>query len=539
MENPEQKHRTVINQIVVKTLASEEVNIISSRALPDDEFAEYYKNGEVIEPIYAPECLIKLPEKSDILQQCIDAYKTNITGFGTTVEYDIDYDKLTEAEKKDLDVQWNKLSRFLQFCNFDESFIEIMEKVIDDRERIGYGCLEVISDAAGMPANLHHVAAHKVRLCCKEEKTTIRRTIIDENDKEVEIITEKQFRRFVQIVGTKRVYFKEFGDPRILNCETGEYDENTPPEKQATSMIFFNIHCSYTDYGLPRYIGQLLNAIGNRKAEELNYKYFEDGRHVPLAIVVEGGKLTDKSMDDLTNAKGNIASHKFLVIEAEGLAKGVALSDDEEISTPKVRFEKLVEIMEKDGLFQEYCSNNRNKIRSAYRLPPIYVGESQDYTRATAETARDIAEEQVFQPERTKLQFKLNNLLKPALGIGDVSLHFNSPKSNNDVEIAGALSTYINGGVASPNMLIDALGKLLGKSLEPYDEPWADKPIILYQKELEAASQMMNMPGGSVLMPEDEVISMQKSDKSQVVADILDGLKSLREAIEEATENVK
>ena len=42
------------------------------------------------------------------------------------------------------------------------------------------------------------------------------------------------------------------------------------------------------------------------------------------------------------------------------------------------------------------CKNNRDKIRSAFRLHPIYTGESQDYTRATADTARQVTEEQVF-----------------------------------------------------------------------------------------------------------------------------------------------
>lgn len=541
MESKDKKQEKTLNSVVVKALSGEKVSIMESRAIPTDEFENYYLSGDVIQPLYPPEQLIRIAETSDILQQCIDAYKTNIAGFGTTIEYDVDYDKLGKAEKSDLDIQWNKYTRFVQFCNFDESFVEIIKKMIDDREKIGYGCLEVIENNSGEPAGIEHIQAHKVRLCPKDrELIDVTTTIVDENDKEIEITVKKRFRKFVQIVSAQRVYFKEFGDPRTLNYETGIYDESTPEDKRASSIIFFNTYCPYTDYGLPRYMGQLLNILGNRRAEELNYKYFTDGRHIPLAIIVENGKLTDDSEEQLKQAAGDIASHKFLLLEAEGLQKEVSLSEDTDKSAVKIRLEKLVEIMEKDGLFQEYCKNNRDKIRSAYRLHPIYTGESQDYTRATADTARQITEEQVFQPEREDIQFRLNNLLKPALGITDVSLRFKSPKLSDKGEIATALSPYISGGAASPNMMIDALGELLGKSFEPYEGEWADKPIALAIKEMELNQQANAQSLGNPLTgdstsdtSENEPTGVEKAD---IVSDILDGLKSLQGAIEEATE---
>lgn len=538
MDNENKSSEKSINSVVVKALSGEKVNIMESRAIPIDEFESFYTSGDVLQPLYPPEQLIRLAETSDILQQCIEAYKTNIAGFGAVVEYDVDYDKLSNAEKNALDVQWNKYTRFLQFCNFDESFVEIIKKMIDDREKIGYGCLEVIEDASGEPAGIEHIQAHKVRLCAREKKLVdVKTTIIDENGKEIEITIRKRFRKFVQIVAAQKVYFKEFGDPRSLNYKTGEYGENIPEEDRASSIIFFNTYCPYTEYGLPRYMGQLLNILGNRRAEELNYKYFTDGRHIPLAIIIENGKLTAESEAQLEQAAGDIASHKFLLLEAEGLQKEVSLSEDTDKSAVKIRLEKLVEIMEKDGLFQEYCKNNRDKIRSAYRLHPIYTGESQDYTRATADTARQITEEQVFQPEREDIQFRLNNLLKPALGISDVSMHFKSPKLSDKAEIASALTTYINGGAASPNMIIDALGELLGKSIEPYNEEWADKPLQIALKEMEASkqgTQIIPVDENSAIVGKNEDITVQKSD---VVSDILYGLKSLQGAIEEATDN--
>ena len=45
-----------------------------------------------------------------------------------------------------------------------------MKKVIDDKERIGWGALEVIEDLTGFPAGLEHIPAHKIRLCKRERK---------------------------------------------------------------------------------------------------------------------------------------------------------------------------------------------------------------------------------------------------------------------------------------------------------------------------------------------------------------------------------
>ena len=43
---------------------------------------------------------------------------------------------------------------------------------------------------------------------------------------------------------------------------------------------------------------------------------------------------------------------------------------------------------------------------SSFRLPPIFVGITSDYTRATASESREVAEEQVFEPERVNPSFE-------------------------------------------------------------------------------------------------------------------------------------
>lgn len=537
VQEQEEKKR-IHNSVVIKAISEERVSIMESKAVDEDEFHGLYEDGAVLEPLYNPEQLTRLSENSDILQQCIDAYKTNIVGFGVDFDYDVDVDKQNEGIQEALDKEWSRYENFFKYCNFDESYTEIMKKVVDDRERIGWGTLEVIEDAIGRPAGLEHIPAHKVRLCKRERKAIMVKTMVpNDNGQMIEITIMKKFRKFVQIVDSQKVYFKEFGDPRTLNCKTGLYDENTPDEDKATSIMFFNIYCPYTPYGLPRYIGQLLNIQGNRKAEELNYTYFLDGRHMPMAIIVENGKLTDDSIKNISDSKGDKARHKYLILEAEGVEKAVTIGDDEDKSKVGIRLEKLAEMLEKDGLFQDYCKNNRDKIRSAFRLHPIYTGESQDYTRATADTARQVTEEQVFQPEREDIAFKFNNTLKRVLEINQVSMKFVAPTISDKAEIATAITPYVQAGAASPNMLIDALGDLLGKSFEPFEGEWADKPLQLLLKEMELEVSQNNgfgsegqMNPGAVGLENDQ----KDIEKSESIESIVGILKGLQIAIEEA-----
>ena len=56
--------------------------------------------------------------------------------------------------------------------------------------------------------------------------------------------SRKRFRRYVQIRDGKRVYFKEFGDPRLINARTGKVDDNA--EVPATEIIHFKLYCPYS-----------------------------------------------------------------------------------------------------------------------------------------------------------------------------------------------------------------------------------------------------------------------------------------------------
>lgn len=489
----------------------------------DDIFNEVYSQGYIIEPELNVEALARLSENSDILQVCIEAYKTNIVGFGYNLDYNFDYKEET-SKNKIADEDWAKYELFLKYCNFDERFTGVLKKFVDDRERLGYATIECIADETGEISELQHIAAHTVRLCKESDPIEVEEIITDTNGNERTIKRWKKFKKFIQKVGSKQVYFKELGDPRKLNRITGEYlneGQEINIDDEANSIIFDAIYCPYTPYGLPRYIGALVKMMGSRSADELNYNYFEEGRHIPLAVVVENGQLTQDSIDVLSGAKGTEAQFKYLILEAEPFTDDENIDLDEKKSNVKIHFEKLAEIMQDDALFLEYLKANRDIVRSSFRLAPLYTGDTQDYNKATAETAKQITEEQTFEPAREDLADLLNKKLMKELGIKYVELKFKGVKTTDDVEISKALAPYIAAGVPSPNMLLDSLGKLLGKEFEPLTDEWADIPLQVY---LANKNQMVKP-----MFDENNPIS-----KAYNMQDVINPLKELQKTIEGA-----
>ena len=195
----------------------------------------------------------------------------------------------------------------------------------------------------------------------------------------------------MQIRDGRRVYFKEFGDPRLIDARTGQVDDNA--ELPATEIIHFKQYCPYSHYGVPRWIGNWLAVEGSRQAEEVNYEYFENNTVPPMALLV-AGTLDDKvveRIEDFINdeMKGRKSFNKILAIEASPFGEVLPGTTSPKVS---VQFVPLSDAQQKNSLFDNYDNTNREKIRSSFHLPPIFVGLTSDYTRATAKESREVAE---------------------------------------------------------------------------------------------------------------------------------------------------
>lgn len=457
-----------------------------------------------LEPDYTLKGLENMTRHSSILPQCISAYKSNIAGFGIGVRYKED---ITDTEE--LEDEFNRLSDIVELLALDCDTKEVFEKVIAARETYGTAYLEIIRNGMDGVVQIEFI----------ENVPSVQKSRLFEESVEVEYVykgkairRKKRYRKYKQTVGSKTVYFKEFGDKRIMNKETGEYVSELDSDKRANEILEFKL--GSRPYGQVRWIGQALNVDGSCKAENLNNNYFENGRHTPMAVIIKGGTLTDESYDKLhtymNDIKGEAGQHSFLLLEAEKNENSTNMQEEKQ---PDIELKSLADILQHDELFQDYLDNNRKKVQSAFRLPDLYVGYTTDFNRATAQTAMEVTEKQVFQPERQSLAWIINNKLLNDYGFKHVEVYFREPDITNPDDLYKILTLVNNAGGLTPNKAKEIGYKALGETSDDFEEDWGNIPLA-YSKTQSALNGLETQIAKAENNHDDEIVAVMKSVRS-------------------------
>lgn len=446
--------------------------IIKSDKTEQISETEAYSATDWIAQIIPQRGLKALVAHSTILPQCIRAYKNNIAGFGIAVKYMDDYEEETEEMKQ----EFVTMERIIEMLNFEQDTKEVFEKVVESRETYGIAYIECIRNLEGAVVEIEFVKDTPTIELTRPLEPYVEITYYYKGES---IPRKKRFKKYRQTVGGKTVYFKEFGDPRLMDKRSGEYlNENETLELnyQANEILEFTIGTE--PYGEVRWIGQTLNVDGSRKAENLNNNYFTNGRHTPLMIIVKGGTLSDDSFAKLkgymNGIRGEAGQHAFLVLETEDTETRAGFSD---VKQPEIEIKDMAAILQKDELFQEYQENSRRKVQSSFQLPDLYVAYTTDFNRATAQTAMEVTEKQVFQPERASLAWQINNKLLNGYGFKYCKCYFEGPDITNPDDMAKILNITERAGGMSPNIAKELTYNTLGKDAENYPDEWGDIPL--------------------------------------------------------------
>lgn len=337
-QRAEESLQTILKAVVVGARSQDPV----SRPGGEDLSAAF-SNAGALEPPYDPEALCLLMEHSNSLRQNVDAYATNIDGFGHRLDPAIDFEsedadsrvsdciylERVAAQEQDEGIQTQppsptqeeiterrealkqlarieraKLESFFDFCCFDHSFVDLRRRTRQDLEVTGNAFWEVLRDGRGDIARLVYVPSYTVRLLPLDTEPVE----VEDHIRISPVTTEtvkvhQRLRRYVQIQGAEGVYFKSFGDPRTISRRTGNVAKNIEALREsnaadapATELIHFAIHSPRSPYGVPRWVGNLLAVLGSRQMEEVNFLYFENKSVPPLALLVSGGRLSDASV---------------------------------------------------------------------------------------------------------------------------------------------------------------------------------------------------------------------------------------------------
>lgn len=210
--------------------------------------------------------------------------------------------------------------------------------------------------------------------------------------------------------------------------------------------------------------------------------------------MVNGGQLTEESAEAIRNSRGIENAYKALILEASPFEESQEDKYLNKSADPKVSIDikSLTDTNNKDALFQSYQKDGKEKIRDSFRLPPIYTGASADYNRATADTAKSIAEEQIFIPERKRICDVFNKIINNELGIKYCEVYLKGPKISDTEQMATIINALNAAGAITPNMLNDFTSEIFEKDFEVWSEELGNIPFELLKLKMSMSAETEN-----------------------------------------------
>lgn len=388
-----------------------------------------YRNGygmfDVITPPWNLYELANFYDTSFANHAAIDAKVENIVGLG----YDFhvsdrtmmalesnDNESARDKARKRIERMKIEMRDWIENLNDEESFTNVMMKVLTDYEATGNGYLEIGRTIRGEIGYLGHIPATTMRV----------RRLKD---------------GYVQIIGQKVVYFRNFGANNV-NPITGDPRPN--------EIIHFKQYSPLnTYYGIPDIMSAVSSLHGDQLASQYNIDYFSNKAVPRYVVTLKGAKLSSEAEDKLfrflqTNLKGQ--SHRTLYIPLPG-----------DSDTNKVEFEmKPIENGVQEASFNEYRLRNRDDILVAHQVPLSKIGGS-DASNIAAALAQDRTfKEQVARPMQRSIEKLVSRIIKEKTDI--LELKFNELTLTDEITQSQILERYVKTQIMVPNEAREVLG---------------------------------------------------------------------------------
>lgn len=492
-----------------------------------DPFHDFYGAFGLVTPPYGEasyDVITRRYDASDVLQSAIDAMVTNICAFGVQlVGYRSD---LPPESNDEIAKERARIQVALDSMSSLGGFNAVRKRVRRDLDLFGDGYYEVLRDGDGRLVGLEHIPAGTVRKSRLSQKPVPMNVWTRNAAGEfVRRVAWRRVRRYAQAVDGQYQWFKEFGDPRPIRGDNGEEDAAAPPQDLANEII--NL-CHYepdgynlTPYGKPRWRGAGADVAGRAAASIVNHDVFDNKAIPPMAILVEGAQFDDdvieRIKEHVRSVRGRASFHAPLILEARAADAPADASDPAGMTrpgaVPRIHFEDLSKSVPDDAQYLKYREDCVASVRMAFRVPGIYLGRSDDYNLATAQTARVVTEEQVFAPERAEEDDLYNITLAPELGARWTKFQTKGPPLLDENTLLKVIEVGSKSGALTVENVATLLEPILRLELSSA-AAWRQLPVAVLQalaskalipSEIAETIQITNLaapsgggPGGTV-----------------------------------------
>jgi PBSX family phage portal protein len=450
-----------------------------------DPFLGVYGEQRLLQPKFDFTRLYEIYEQSDMLQECVEAMVQNVDGFG----YELVFlgDDIKDKDNPEVVSEETRVQNFFDQVNDEQSFRTIRKLFRADYEVLGCGAFEIIRNLRGEVQMIFHMPMKQLRMTQSEGRPVTVTVEIMRDGRPVQVQMKKYFRKFCQLrtTGAKVRFFKQYGDPRTIDAIDGLVKAPSRCKMVASEILFIKHDFGNLAYGLPRWMGALLDTLGRTQAQYVNWDLFESQGIPPIAVLVSGGVLTDESLEDLEELirgmRGYANWNKAIILESTVETVGM-----EDKGTAKIELKNLTEYRKEDQMFDRYLEGSAKSIRRRWRIPPLYVGGAETFTHATARAAQSVAEEQVFIPEREGFDEIVNTKL--VVGELNVTQWYYTTKGPQIVgadEISKAVGVFSRSGALTVNHAIQLANKAFNLQMSKFTEVWANYPLQLVLKLIE------------------------------------------------------
>ena len=389
-----------------------------------------YRNGygifDIITPPYNLYELANYYDTSFANHACIDAKVENIVGLGYKFEISprtmlrletMEDTAAADRAKSRIERAEIELRDWLESLNDEDSFTTTMEKVFTDLQATGNGYLEIGRTVNGQIGYVGHIPATTIRV----------RRLRD---------------GFVQVIGNKFVYFRNFG----ATNKNPMTDDNRPNE-----IIHFKEYSPLnTFYGVPDVVSAINSLYGDQLASQYNIDYFGNKAVPRYVVTLKGAKLSSEAEDKMfrflqTGLKGQ--SHRTLYIPLPG-----------DTDSNKVEFKmEPIENGVQEGSFERYRKQNRDDILVAHQVPLSKIGGGDSSAIAAALAQDRTFKEQVARPAQRQLEKMINKIIREKTDV--LEFKFNELTLTDEVTQSQILERYVKAQILLPDEAREVLGK--------------------------------------------------------------------------------
>jgi HK97 family phage portal protein len=246
---------------------------------------------------------------------------------------------------------------------------------------------------------------------------------------------------YVQIIGNKVVYFRNFG-ARNQNPITDDVRPNEIIHYKEYSPL-------NTFYGIPDIMSAISSLHGDQLASQYNIDYFGNKAVPRYVVTLKGAKLSADAEDKMfrflqTSLRGQ--SHRTLYIPLPG-----------DTENNKVEFKmEPIENGVQEASFNEYRVRNRDDILVAHQVPLSKIGGGDASSIASALAQDRTFKEQVARPAQKNLEKMINKIVKEKTDI--LEFKFNELTLTDEIAQSQIIERYVKTQVMTPNEARQELG---------------------------------------------------------------------------------